>query len=125
MLHRAGSSAFTVKNFKKMKHAVLISLSLFLVFQACQNAQPKTDNRSETSAAPAPASEAAPEPVYACPMHPEVTGQKGDKCPKCKMDLVEKPAPAEPVYACPMHPEVTGKKGDKCPKCKMNLEEKK
>lgn len=25
--------------------------------------------------------------IYACPMHPEVTGHKGDKCPKCGMDL--------------------------------------
>ncbi|MEO5581435.1 MAG: heavy metal-binding domain-containing protein [Saprospiraceae bacterium] len=28
--------------------------------------------------------------VYVCTMHPEVTGKKGDKCPKCKMDLVAK-----------------------------------
>lgn len=28
--------------------------------------------------------------MYACPMHPEVTGQKGSKCSKCGMDLVEK-----------------------------------
>lgn len=27
------------------------------------------------------------ESVYACPMHPEVTGKHGDKCPKCGMDL--------------------------------------
>lgn len=27
---------------------------------------------------------------YICPMHPEVLGSKGDKCPKCKMDLVPK-----------------------------------
>jgi len=26
--------------------------------------------------------------VYACPMHPEVTGIQGDKCPKCGMNLV-------------------------------------
>lgn len=26
-------------------------------------------------------------PEYACPMHPEVTGHKGDKCPKCGMSL--------------------------------------
>ncbi|MBP6390160.1 MAG: hypothetical protein KA175_00415 [Flavobacteriales bacterium] len=26
---------------------------------------------------------------YACPMHPEVTGNKGDTCPKCGMDLEE------------------------------------
>lgn len=24
---------------------------------------------------------------YACPMHPEVTGEQGDKCPTCGMDL--------------------------------------
>jgi len=27
--------------------------------------------------------------LYACPMHPEVTGKKGDKCPKCGMKLTE------------------------------------
>ncbi len=25
--------------------------------------------------------------VYACPMHPEVTGKEGDKCNKCGMKL--------------------------------------
>jgi len=25
--------------------------------------------------------------TYACPMHPEVTGEKGDKCSKCGMAL--------------------------------------
>lgn len=25
--------------------------------------------------------------TYACPMHPEVTGKKGDKCSKCSMKL--------------------------------------
>ncbi|MEO5570702.1 MAG: DUF6799 domain-containing protein [Bacteroidia bacterium] len=27
---------------------------------------------------------------YTCPMHPEVTSDKAGKCPKCRMDLVEK-----------------------------------
>ena len=27
--------------------------------------------------------------VYACSMHPEVTGKKGDKCSKCGMELTE------------------------------------
>jgi len=27
--------------------------------------------------------------VYACSMHPEVTGKKGDKCSKCGMNLEE------------------------------------
>jgi len=26
--------------------------------------------------------------AYVCPMHPEVTGNKGDKCPKCGMGLI-------------------------------------
>jgi hypothetical protein len=25
--------------------------------------------------------------VYACPMHPEITGKEGDKCSKCNMAL--------------------------------------
>lgn len=27
------------------------------------------------------------EATYACPMHPDVTGKEGDKCPKCGMAL--------------------------------------
>lgn len=27
---------------------------------------------------------------YTCPMHPEITGKKDDKCPKCGMNLVPK-----------------------------------
>ena len=27
--------------------------------------------------------------LYTCPMHPEVTGKKGDECPKCGMKLTE------------------------------------
>ena len=109
-----------------MKNTILITCVLLLSFTACKNEhqnqnklQPETT--ATESASPATAT---PEAVYACPMHPEVTGKAGDKCPKCKMDLEEKKA-AEAAYTCPMHPEVTGKAGDKCPKCKMDLEEKK
>jgi hypothetical protein len=28
---------------------------------------------------------------YYCPMHPEVTSNEPGKCPKCGMDLLEKP----------------------------------
>lgn len=90
---------------------------------------------------------------YACPMHPEVTGKKGDHCSICHMALTESHAPAvfccpihkectskmsgkcpkcgtpmeQPVqpYSCPMHPDQKGKKGDRCPKCNMLLEQPK
>ena len=80
---------------------------------------------------------------HACPMPPEVTGQKGDTCPKCGMNLTavtsasngqscnncphhkasahEHGASAD-THACPMNAEITGKEGDTCPKCGMNLE---
>jgi Heavy metal binding domain len=57
--------------------------------------------------------------AYACPMHPDVTGAKTDKCSKCGMALT-------PVknYVCPMHADVTSvKKGAKCSKCGMDLVE--
>jgi hypothetical protein len=31
----------------------------------------------------------APKAAYACPMHPKVTGKKGDNCSKCGMDLTK------------------------------------
>lgn len=61
--------------------------------------------------------------VYTCPMHPEVTGNKTGKCPKCKMNLVQKDAKIF-VYTCPMHSEVKMNKQGKCPKCGMNLVKK-
>lgn len=34
----------------------------------------------------------APQEVYICPMHPHITGHKGDNCPICGMALVPRPA---------------------------------
>ena len=72
------------------------------------------------------------QPLYACPMHPEVTSTNPNEvCPKCNMKINKrvKQAPAsqasagqQPVYACPMHPEVTStNRDDRCPKCKMKI----
>jgi hypothetical protein len=55
---------------------------------------------------------------YTCTMHPEITSDKPDTCPKCGMDLVQK---ANVQYTCPMHPEVISDSPGKCPKCKMDL----
>lgn len=65
--------------------------------------------------------------VYACSMHPNMTGKKGDKCPTCGMALVPKKADAKKevaavAYICPMKCEgsASNKPGD-CPKCGMKL----
>lgn len=118
----------------KLFYLTLLLLGGFVLFQACKSSQ-------KTSAT---------DSSYACPMHPEVTGNKGDRCAKCQMELKESHAPAvfccpihrectskmrgncpkcgtpmeQPVlpYICPMHPEQKGIKGDRCPKCNMPLE---
>lgn len=46
--------------------------------------------------------------VYTCPMHPDVVSNEPGKCPKCGMDLVQKPS-SEPsehgmnMMMCPAH----------------------
>ncbi|GIU40171.1 hypothetical protein TUM4438_00730 [Shewanella sairae] len=93
---------------------------------------------------------AAQHQAYACPMHPEVTGNQGDSCPKCGMDLEANKTAAKThaincdscpnkescpnkagkhhkhmskhTHACPMNPAITGQAGDSCPKCGMDLE---
>jgi FtsP/CotA-like multicopper oxidase with cupredoxin domain len=61
--------------------------------------------------------------TYACPMHPEVTGDEPGRCPKCGMKLLASQAPAAgpTSYVCPMHPEVTSTEPGHCPKCGMKL----
>lgn len=39
--------------------------------------------------------------TYHCPMHPEVTGEKGDSCPKCGMFLT--PVTATENTHAPVH----------------------
>lgn len=60
------------------KKLILISFAILIAFTACNN---KTTN--ETAGNSAENSSV----MYACPMHPEVMGNKGDKCSKCGMEL--------------------------------------
>ena len=65
--------------------------------------------------------------VYACSMHPNMTGKKGDKCSTCGMALVPKKAEAKKevtvaAYICPMKCEnSSSNKQGNCPKCGMKL----
>ena len=77
-----------IKN-KKMKQIVkfstaIIAISAIILFAACNNSgSAKTETTDSTHL------EATHngDHVYACPMHPEVTGKEGGTCPKCGMKL--------------------------------------
>jgi P-type Cu+ transporter len=64
------------------------------------------------------------EPVYVCPMCPEVRETKPVPCPSCGMALEpENPLPATRTeYTCPMHPEIVRPGPGSCPICGMALE---
>ena len=66
-----------------MKNITLAVIAMAFVFIACNsNTDKSKDTKTEKESAPT-------EQMYACSMHPEVTGKKGDKCPKCGMELSE------------------------------------
>ena len=67
----------------------------------------------------------------ACPVHPEVTGHKPGKCPKCGMAFQmsskeQMKAQITKNYTCPSHGEVSSHNPGNCPKCgkKLNLSAK-
>ena len=64
---------------------VITSLLLATTLAACESSSTKTESQTKTT----DSIPAAPqtEQLYSCPMHPEVTGKKGDKCYKCEMEL--------------------------------------
>lgn len=69
-----------------MKKLIFLSACSLLWLLAC-NEQPKTQTAPKNEPTAAETQQPAPEPEYACPMHPEITGKSGDKCSKCGMDL--------------------------------------
>ncbi len=73
-------------------------LMILAVLAACKKNEETvtaTQVETETSVAADTMSTSAPQGdmVYACSMHPEVTGAKGDNCPKCGMALTEEVSP--------------------------------
>ena len=64
-----------------MKNIIISAIVMAFVFTACNSNTGKT-KETKTGQEGSPI-----EQVYACSMHPEVTGKKGDKCSKCGMEL--------------------------------------
>lgn len=75
-----------------MKYSIVILSFITIAFLACNNTpapkeSPSTKSENE-------------EQLYACPMHPEEIGKKGDKCPKCGMEFsVPVPKGTKPTTA--------------------------
>lgn len=68
-----------------MKNTILSIITLALVSVSCN--QKNKETQADTPVVTKTTSE-----LYSCPMHPEVTGEKGAECPKCGMELTEKVA---------------------------------
>lgn len=84
-----------------MKNVLIAILFLTLGLMACGTGtdHSKHDHSDEAKTNAPSATEAKAEVktdttkhvhVFACPMHPEVTGKEGEKCPKCSMALEHK-----------------------------------
>ena len=70
--------------FKTTTAMCAIAASLF--FASCNNSGNKENSTTKTEEHKHSEGEHH-EHIFACPMHPEVTGKEGDKCPKCGMAL--------------------------------------
>ncbi|HEY0091675.1 MAG TPA: heavy metal-binding domain-containing protein [Flavobacterium sp.] len=82
-----------------MKNLIFSAILMAVVTVSCKNKEAETDaagsstaettmdtSAVETSAA---GSSTGQSDLFACSMHPEATGKRGDKCPKCDMELTE------------------------------------
>ena len=80
-----------------MKKIILFAFAMSFVFIACNSNKDKTKESTTETENVSPVADQ----LYACPMHPEVTGKKGEKCSKCGMELSvpvnSNSTPAEPV----------------------------
>jgi len=80
-------------------------------------------DQPDAGAAVAPA--ALPQPIYTCPMDPEVRQSGPGICPVCGMALepetIELPT-VKTDFVCPMHPQVVRDEAGDCPICGMALE---
>lgn len=64
-----------------MKNIIILAVIMAFTFTACNSPKTKETQTVEKTA--------STEKMYACSMHPEVTGKEGDTCSKCSMALTE------------------------------------
>ena len=74
-----------------MKQVLKISMGVFAItaltfLASCNNSKSDTKTTTTDTTKTEMAHEGG-DHIYACPMHPEVTGKEGDDCPKCGMKL--------------------------------------
>ena len=107
-----------MKNTIKIIGALSV-LSIFFLLQACNSNNHSMNDKTETMDTMMHSSQMvdSEHTHYACPMHKNMTGNKGDKCSECGMDMKDM------TYACPMHKDITGMEGDKCSECGMDMVE--
>ena len=72
-----------------MKNLILSAIVMAFVFSACSS------NTNETKKETVTTNETQ---LYACSMHPEITGKKDDKCSKCGMELSVPVAASEAAH---------------------------
>jgi hypothetical protein len=74
---------------KQMKNTIISAIAMAFIFTACNSNNTKTESTTDTIATVKSEVATTPsaEQLYACSMHPEVTGKKDDKCSKCGMEL--------------------------------------
>jgi hypothetical protein len=63
---------------------ILLSSAILIIFAACNNGGNDSASKTDSTTIKTVGGH---EHIYACPMHPEVTGKEGDTCPKCGMKL--------------------------------------
>ena len=79
-----------------MRTKIITMLAAAIILTACNDKKSDAENTTSTdtvSDGGTPAEQATTADLYACPMHPEVTGNKDDICPKCEMKLTSPVVP--------------------------------
>ena len=68
-----------------MRNLLIAALLISLVYASCETTS--TDNSGKSPEGAVPNNSVNTAHTYSCPMHSNITGNQGDKCSECGMDL--------------------------------------